>query len=67
MPSAELVPGDHEHLARHPLIALVSAFAVLYKAFADLFDGNFVRIRPIGARLHLAFDLNAECIGRLLA
>jgi hypothetical protein len=57
---------NREHLARHALIAFVSAPAMLQEALANLFDRHLVRIGPIGARLHLAFDMNAEGISGLL-
>src|SRR5437764_15021319 len=58
---------DREHLARHPLVALVSASTVLKETFADLLNGNSVCNSPIGASLHLALNLNAERICGLLA
>jgi hypothetical protein len=60
-------PIDRQHLARHPLIALVPGSAVFQEAVADLSNGDFVGVRPECAGLHLPFDLNAEGIRRLLA
>src|SRR5438552_11482320 len=58
---------DHEHLAGHSLIAFVTARTMLKKTLAHLFDSHPVRVGSIGTRLQLAFYVNTEGIGGLLA
>jgi hypothetical protein len=55
-----------EHLARHPLVAPVSPLAVFKEAFTSGSHGHLVRCGAIGARLHLSFDADAECVGGFL-
>jgi hypothetical protein len=61
-----VAPVDREHLPGHALVAFVSAFAVLQETVAYFLDDHLVRIGPVGARLHLTFNLNSKCISGLL-
>jgi hypothetical protein len=57
---------DHEHLAGHALVALVSSGAMLQEAFAHIADRHLVGVGSVGAALHLTFNMDAKSIGRLL-
>ena len=57
---------NHEHLVRHALVPSVSARAILQERFASVLYRHFIGIGPIGARLHLAFGMNAEGVSGLL-
>jgi hypothetical protein len=57
---------DRKHLAGHAFVAFVPAFAMVQKALANFPNVHLVRVRPVGARLHLAFDPDAKGVGRLL-
>ena len=46
-----MAPIDRQHLSRHVLIALMSAFAVFKKTIAGVLHCHFVRRRTIGADL----------------
>jgi hypothetical protein len=57
---------DNEHLAGHPLIALITDSAAIQKALANLFDFYLFCTWPVCSGLHLAFDLDAKRVGRFL-
>ena len=57
---------DHEHLAGHPLITFMPTLTMRQKAFADFFDSQLPCVGPIGPRLHLAFNANAESVSGFL-
>jgi hypothetical protein len=60
-----MAPVNREHLPRHALVALHTAFTMVQKRLANFFYRHLVCVRSIGAIGNLALDLNAELVRRL--